>query len=104
MERYEILSPGATKMLFELYEEQVRHRIELEKIIVKGDNRRASIGQILSFILVMVVLSGGVILLFRGKDGVGFASIITALATLLVAFFGGAFLRKRERSEVGLRE
>jgi hypothetical protein len=89
MREYERLNP------VDLLEEQSRHRIELERIVVNGNNRRANIAQILSFILVMVVLVGGVILLFKGKDGVGFASIITALT----AFFGGAILRKRDKRQ-----
>jgi hypothetical protein len=43
-------------------------------------------------------LIGGVILILKGKDGFGFASIIGAfLTTLLSAFVGGAILRKIER-------
>jgi hypothetical protein len=71
--------------------------MELEKTVIKGDSRRANIAQWLSFTLGMTALIGGVILILKGKDGFGFASIIGALATLLGAFFGGAILRKRKR-------
>jgi uncharacterized membrane protein len=97
MEKYEQLSPGATKMLFELFKEQSGHRMELEKTVIKGDNRRANIAQWLSFALGMTALIGGVLLILRGKDGFGFASIIGALTTLIGAFLGGAILRKIER-------
>jgi uncharacterized membrane protein len=97
MEKYEQLSPGATKMLLELFKEQAGHRMELEKTVIKGDNRRANIAQWLSFALGMTALTGGVMLILKGKDGFGFASIIGALATLLTAFVGGAILRKLER-------
>ncbi|MDR1316991.1 MAG: DUF2335 domain-containing protein [Spirochaetales bacterium] len=97
MEKYEQLYPGATKMLFELFKEQSGHRMELEKTVIKGDSRRANIAQWLSFALGMTALTGGVILILKGKDGFGFASIIGALTTLLSAFIGGAILRKIER-------
>jgi hypothetical protein len=71
--------------------------MDLEKIVISGDNKRADRGQVLSFILGMTALIGGVVLIILGKDGFGFASIIGALATLLGAFFGGAILRKIER-------
>jgi uncharacterized membrane protein len=99
MERYERLYPGSTKMLLELLKEQSGHRMELEKTVIKGDNRRANIAQWLSFALGMTALIGGVILILKGKDGFGFASIIGALATLLSAFVGGAILRKIERQK-----
>jgi hypothetical protein len=97
MEKYELLYPGATKKLFDLFQEQAGHRMELEKTVIKGDSRRANIAQWLSFVLGMTALTGGVVLILKGKDGFGFAAIIGALATLLGAFFGGAILRKMER-------
>jgi uncharacterized membrane protein len=99
MEKYERLHPGVTKLLLDMFREQAAHRMELEKTVVKGDNRRANIAQWLSFILGMTALGGGVILILKGRDGFGFASIIGALTTLLGAFFGGAILRKLERQE-----
>jgi predicted permease len=48
-------------------------------------------------ILGMTAIGGGVALILAGKDGYGLAAIITALGALLTSFFGGAFLRKKER-------
>jgi hypothetical protein len=86
-------------MLLDLFREQSSHRMELEKTVIKGDSQRANIAQWLSFILGMTALVGGVILILKGKDGFGFASIIGALTTLLGAFLGGAILRKLERQK-----
>jgi hypothetical protein len=97
MEKYEQLYPGSTKLLIDLFKDQSEHRMDLEKTVIKGDNRRANIAQWLSFALGMTALIGGVLLILRGKDGFGFASIIGALATLLSAFIGGAIIRKIER-------
>jgi uncharacterized membrane protein len=99
MEKYERLLPGATKLLFENFVNQSNHRMDLEKETIQKDIKRADRGQIMAFILGLVALSGGIYLIFLGKDAQGLASIISALATLLGAFFGGAILRRIERSQ-----
>jgi uncharacterized membrane protein len=97
MEKYEQLYPGSTKFLLELFKEQSEHRMDLEKTVIKGDNSRANIAQWLSFSLGMTALIGGVLLILKGKDGFGFASIIGALGTLLSSFIGGILSRRKER-------
>jgi hypothetical protein len=97
VEKYEGLYPGATKLLFDNFINQSNHRMELEKTVIKGDNYRANIAQWLSFALGMTALIGGFLLILKGKDGIGFASIIGALGTLLSSFIGGLLSRRKER-------
>jgi hypothetical protein len=56
MEKYEQLHPGTTKMLLELFGEQSRHRMELEKTVINGDSQRANVAQWLSFALGITAL------------------------------------------------
>ncbi|HUW42316.1 MAG TPA: DUF2335 domain-containing protein [Rectinemataceae bacterium] len=99
LERIEALSPGATTKIVGLLEEQTHHRQELEKFVIAGDSRRADKGQTYAFILGMVGLLGGFTLIALGKEGLGIAAVITAIGTLLTAFFGGNALRKGERQK-----
>ena len=101
MAKYESIYPGATKLLFEKFIEQTNHRMKLEKTVIEGDNRRANIGQIISAILSFLGIGMGSFLAYVGKDLVGFSLIVSSIGTLLAAFYGGAILRKIERSQKG---
>jgi uncharacterized membrane protein len=97
MEKYETLMPGATKVLFNNFIHQSNHRIELEKEVIRGDNRRADRGQLFSFILGMSCLAIGAVLFIFNKDSLGIAAVITAIAPIASAFLGSSMSRKRER-------
>ena len=93
MQVYEQLSPGFTAGFMKTYQSQVEHRQQLEKEALRGDNTRANRAQILSFILAIVFGVLGFALILLGKDGIGYASLLGAIGTLLLAFFGGTFMR-----------
>jgi len=97
LERLEKLFPSITQKLVEAFIAQGTHRQNLETIVITGDNHRANLGQRYAFILGMTALVGGFALIGFGHDGLGIAAIITSLATLLTAFFGGSLLRFIER-------
>lgn len=71
LEKYEILYPGATKLLFDNFINQSNHRIELETFAIQEDAKRADRGQIIAAILCMMVLAPSVVLLFLGKPLIG---------------------------------
>ena len=97
VERYEVLYPGATKLLFDNFQLQSNHRMELEKLTIEGDNKRANRGQIISAILAFVCILSGGFLTYLDKNVAGLSMIFGSLATLLTAFYGGAIIRKIER-------
>jgi uncharacterized membrane protein len=99
LERYEAMHLGTTKVILDSYIGQINHRMELEKIVVTEDNKRANIGQIISGILAFLSIISGSILSFLGKDAIGLSLIIGSVGTLLTAFYGGAILRKFEREK-----
>ncbi|MFZ4618457.1 MAG: DUF2335 domain-containing protein [Rectinemataceae bacterium] len=99
LEKLEGIYPGITVRILDNWDNQGKHRQELEKFVIARDNRRADIGQWLAFTLGVIALLGGFGLLAIGKDGAGTATVIGSVATLLTAFFGGALLRKIERQQ-----
>lgn len=97
MKEYETIYPGITRILIDTYTSQVNHRINLETIVVEGDNKRANRGQIISAILAFVCIGLGGFLIYQNKNIGGLALIFGSLGTLLTAFYGGAIIRKNER-------
>jgi len=99
LERYESMYPGTTKIILDTYMAQVNHRMQLEKAVVEGDNKRANRGQIISAILSIFCIGAGGVLAYLGKNIVGLSLIIGSIGTLITAFYGGAILRKIERTQ-----
>ena len=96
MQQYEQLYTGITKELIETYKLQVSHRIELESAVITENNKRASRAQIFAFIISLMVIAGGFVLIFLGKDLGGFSLVLGALATLIAVFFGGKAKNRKE--------
>ncbi|MDR2729442.1 MAG: DUF2335 domain-containing protein [Treponema sp.] len=99
LEKFEVLYPGATKLVFDNFISQSNHRMELEKMTISGDNKRADRGQIISAILSVLCIAIGGFLTYLGKDIVGLSLIFGSIGTLLTAFYGGAIIRKIERTK-----
>jgi uncharacterized membrane protein len=97
MQKYEKIHPGITKVMLDTYVSQVNHRIEIETVVIKGDNGRANRGQVISAALAFVCILLGGFLTYLDKNVAGLAMIFGSLGTLLTAFYGGAILRKIER-------
>jgi len=99
LERFEKIYPGTGKIILDSYIAQVNHRMELEKTVINSDNKRASIGQIISAAIALLCIASGVVLVYLDKDVAGLSLIIGSIGTLLTAFYGGAILRKIERNK-----
>jgi len=99
LEKYETLYPGAAKLLFDNFVAQTNHRMHLEKTTIEGDNKRANRGQIISAIITLACIGVGSWLTYIGKNIVGLSMIVGSIGTLLTAFYGGAIIRKIERTQ-----
>jgi uncharacterized membrane protein len=97
LEKYEVLYPGATKLLFDNFINQTNHRMELEKLVIQEDNKRATKAQRNSFIITTLILVLAAILFFLGKDGPAIAAVFTALAPIIIAFITSTISRRKER-------
>ncbi|MDR2095412.1 MAG: DUF2335 domain-containing protein [Treponema sp.] len=80
LEKYESLYPGATKLLFDNFINQTNHRMELENMVIREDNKRAKILAAILFIM--------------GKDGVAIAAVFTAIAPIIIAFIANSISRQ----------
>ena len=97
--KYETMHPGATKQLFDNFVAQTNHRMELEKQVILGDNKRADTAQRNSFIITIAILLLAAALFFMGKDGYAIAAVYTAIAPIVIAFITSSIFRKKERDK-----
>ena len=96
MREYESLLPGATRRLFDQYEKQSDHRIQMESDMAPAVRRTLLRGQWMSYSLAMtaMVLSGVLAVWGRGIVSILVASLviipIASLAAVLIAGRRGA--------------
>jgi uncharacterized membrane protein len=104
--KYESLYPGATKLLFDNFISQTNHRMDLEKLTIQEDNKRANKAQRNSFMITIAILILAGVLFFLGKDGAAIAAVFTAIAPIIIAFITSSVSRRKEREnkrrELGL--
>jgi uncharacterized MAPEG superfamily protein len=72
--------------------------MELEKLVIREDSRRADRAQRNSFIITLAILALAAILFVLGKDGPAIAAVFTAIAPIVIAFITSSIARSKERS------
>ncbi|HEV2754327.1 MAG TPA: DUF2335 domain-containing protein [Actinomycetota bacterium] len=95
--KYEQAHPGAAKWIFDQAAIQGQHRRDLEKRNLEAAIKRSSIGMWLGFVLSVAVVAAGFVLLLRGREVWGFATMISALVALAGVFVYGRWSQSRER-------
>ena len=100
IEKYEDMVPGAADRILKMTENQTAHRIEIEKIVIRGDSTRSYLGLIFGFILSMAVISGGIYLVANGHDWAGGVLIGLDLIGLASVFVYGSRSRRAERERM----
>ena len=78
---------------------QGEHRQRLEEVVIKGDDRRSTLSQVLSWVFAMTALVGSIVLILQGQSISGFLMIIIALAPLVGVNIIGRNAARRERVE-----
>ena len=79
LERFEKVSPGAANRIIAMAESQIAHRHLLEKTVIESNVANERQGMHYAFILTIVLELSGAVLVYTGKDVVGY-----------FALFGGA--------------
>lgn len=94
---YEALLPGATQRLFNLHEEQVNHRIEMEQQMAPTVRKAHLRGQWMSYSLALtaLVLSGVMAVWGRGVV----AGLVAGLVIVPIAGLAAVLITGRRRGE-----
>jgi len=77
---------------------QGEHRQGLEEVVVRGDDRRSTRAQVLSWIFAMTALVGSLVLIRAGQSAAGIVIVVTALAPLVGVNVLGRRAAQRERA------
>ena len=110
IEGYEKNCSGATDRILAMTENQLKSNQELSKLDQENINEcrkealRAEIenvkrGQILGFILILIMLLGGFILVILGKDAGGYASIVASIMLSIGSVIWNNMSKKEQEKE-----
>ena len=98
LEEYERILPGAAERLFDMFEKQSHHRMDVEKLVIEGEISSKTRGQWFAFILGLVVYAGSIGLLFAGRPTEGLTGIIVATIGAVGIFVTGKYMESKQES------
>ena len=96
---YNEVVPNAAERIIAMAEKQSKHRIEIEKQVIKNDIRSSHLGKILGFLLALTSIVGSIFLLYLGKNLTGFFLWFGTLGSLVGVFVYGTDSRRKERGK-----
>ena len=99
LRQYETIQPGFTDRMLSLTERETDHRIELETYQSHQLAKIARRGQALAFVVVMVLVGGGIAAVLAGQSVGGYAGIGVGAATLVGAFVAPNLFEKRSHDQ-----
>ena len=90
LQEYERIMPGATKLLLEIGERQMKHRHEVENRDLTIYNLKSFAGLIFGFLIGIFGMGGGFYLTFKGYNVIGIIFSSSTLVTLVMTFIYGS--------------
>ena len=94
LERYESLIPGSGERFFKIFENQVRHRQQLENAEFDRESKRMDWGLVAAFSVVTMIIGAGAFLIVAGHDWAGACLIGVNIVGLAAVFISGSPLRR----------
>ncbi len=91
--------PGSAAKIIDMAHRQSEHRMDLEKTVIEGENRRANAGLICATALAVFIIATGAVLILKGHDWAGATLVGIDLVGVLTAFLTGTASRRRERED-----
>lgn len=95
--RYNDAFPGCAERIVTMAERQSQHRQERETVVIDGNNRRETQGQWMAFVISILVIVGGLLLIYNNKSTQGLVAVLVPVAGLAGMFF---VKRSSERKKV----
>ena len=83
---YDMVVPGSAKTIVDAFEDQTRHRRELERAVVTGSEGRSSRGQWMAYSAMMTGVIGGCVVAVVGDPVSGAAIAGAAFASSAVTY------------------
>src|SRR6478672_8727949 len=86
LEQFERSAPGAADRILGMAEREEDHRHSQEQAMLRSDAQARSRGQWMAFLIALVIIVGGIWLIYKGKQWEGLVAVLTPLATLIGVF------------------
>ena len=96
---FEEVIPGSAERILAMAEQQMDHRILMERKIVSGDYTQSYLGIAAGFLLSVTVILGGIYLITQGHDWAGGILIGIDLVGLAGVFVYGSRSHRAQRRE-----
>lgn len=97
LEQYNQAVPDAASRILAMAENQSVHRMYLEKTVVEGDSRRATLGIVAGVVISLTVVGCSTFLIYQGSQWVGGSLIGINIVGLASTFIYGTKVRRDER-------
>jgi uncharacterized membrane protein len=96
--------PGASARLFTLFEDQARHRMDLERRAIGADIIQSRLGLVAGCLIALAVSGEGAFLIWSGAGATGLVALVTPIVALVSVFVYGTKSRKDERLQKAERQ
>ena len=96
LQQYNEIIPDGADRIVKMAEAQSGHRIELESVVIKGDNKRANWGLATGFTIGVLIIVLSFILILKGHDVAGTVLGSIDLVSLVSVFVYGRSRRAKE--------
>lgn len=97
LKAYDLVLPGLAERIVSMAERQSQHRMELEKVVIEGDVKRANWGLFLAALIAFGSLGASVYLALNERETTATALVGTSLIAVVGAFIYGSKNRRDER-------
>jgi uncharacterized membrane protein len=97
MAKYEEICPGLSDRIMAMAENQIKHRQEIEHIVIKANSRNSALGVVFAFILAVLTLASGTFCIYLGENILGTFIGGAGLAAIVGAFIYGTRSNRIER-------
>jgi uncharacterized membrane protein len=96
LEHYNRIVPNAAERIFSEFEQQTRHRIEIEKKVISSAVWKEKWGLIFGFFFAMVTVIGGIYSALQGAPVLGGSLSFAGIAMIIGAFLSTKFSATRD--------
>lgn len=97
--QYDQIIPNGADRIMTMAEKQQSHRIELEKLAVSSQLTQSKRGQILGFVVAIIIMFLGTYLILEGHNAAGISLISGTLIAMTALFVLGKFIGHKEIRE-----
>jgi uncharacterized membrane protein len=94
---YDQIVPGSAEKIISLWEQQVHHRQDLEKRVIKSDIVDSKIGLCLGFVIAICAIAAGTYCIINGHSIEGTIIGGGAVVALVSVFVYGSRQKRKER-------